>query len=61
VDLQVALVHLEPGNTKTGKRRSVPLNRLAREAILNRMRFRAQHTPASPWVSLTGIDNAFRM
>jgi integrase len=50
VDLQAALVHLEPGNTKTGKRRSVPLNRLASEAILNRMRFRAQHAPASPWV-----------
>jgi integrase len=50
VDLQAALVHLEPANTKTGKRRSVPLNRLAREAILNRMRFRGQNTPASPWV-----------
>jgi len=50
VDLQTALVHLEPRNTKTGRRRSVPLNKVAREAILNRMRFRAQHIPASPWV-----------
>jgi integrase len=50
VDLQAALVHLEPRNTKTGKRRSVPLNKVAREAILNRMRFRAQYAPASPWV-----------
>lgn len=50
VDLQAVLVHLEPGNTKTGKRRSVPLNKVAREAILNRMRFRAQHAPASPSV-----------
>jgi integrase len=50
VDLQTALVHLEPRNAKTGRRRSVPLNKVAREAILNRMRFRAQHTPASPWV-----------
>ncbi len=50
VDLQAALVHLEPSNTKTGKRRSVPLNKVASEAILNRMRFRAQHVPASPWV-----------
>jgi len=50
VDLQTALVHLEPRNTKTGRRRSVPLNKVAREAILNRMGFRAQHTPASPWV-----------
>ncbi|MGH8613051.1 MAG: tyrosine-type recombinase/integrase [Gammaproteobacteria bacterium] len=50
VDLQAALVHLEPSNTKTGKRRSVPLNKVASEAVLNRMRFRAQHVPASPWV-----------
>lgn len=50
VDLQAALVHLEPRNTKTGKRRSVPLNKVASEGILNRMRFRAQHVPASPWV-----------
>jgi len=50
VDLQTAVVHLEPRNTKTGRRRSVPLNKVAGEAILNRMRFRAQHTPASPWV-----------
>ncbi len=49
VDLQTALVHLEPGNTKTGKRRSVPLNKVAM-AAMNRMRFRSQHTPASPWV-----------
>lgn len=40
----------ERQNTKTGKRRSVPLNKVASEAILNRMRFRAQHVPASPWV-----------
>lgn len=50
VDLQAALVHMGPCNTKTGKRRSVPLNKVASEAILNRMRFRAQHAPASPWV-----------
>lgn len=50
VDLQAALVHLEPRNTKTGKRRSVPLNKVASGAILNRRQFRDQHVPASPWV-----------
>lgn len=50
VDLQTGLIHLGACNTKTGKRRSVPLNKVAREAILNRMRFRVQHCPASPWV-----------
>jgi integrase len=50
VDLQAGLIHLEAQHTKAGKRRSVPLNRAAREAILARARFRAKHCPASPWV-----------
>lgn len=50
VDLHTNLIHLEGKHTKTGKRRSIPLNREAREALLNRTRFRAEHCPASPWV-----------
>ena len=50
VDLQAGLIYLEAIHTKAGKRRAVPLNRIAREAILNRLRWRAQHCPASPWV-----------
>jgi integrase len=50
VDLQSCLIYLEAENTKTAKRRSVPLNREAREAMLERARFRAQHCPLSPWV-----------
>jgi integrase len=50
VDLQTGLFHLEGTHTKTGKRRSVPLNQIAREAIMARLRFRAQHCPDSPWV-----------
>jgi integrase len=50
VDLQAGLIHLEAHHTKSGKRRSVPLNQSARRAILSRARFRAEHCPASPWV-----------
>ena len=50
VDLQAGLIHLEAIHTKTRKRRSVPMNADAREAILSRARFRAQFCPASPWV-----------
>lgn len=50
VDLKNNLFHLAGANTKSGKRRSVPLNLEARQALLNRARFRAEHCPASPWV-----------
>lgn len=50
VDLKANLVHLGSEDTKTGKRRSVPLNSIAREAIIEQARFRAQHCPDSPWV-----------
>ena len=50
VDLQQDLIRLEAEHTKSAKRRTVPLNRLARSAMLNRARYRAQHCPDSPWV-----------
>jgi integrase len=50
VDLQAGLIHLEAAHTKAGKRRAVPINAVAREAVMDRKRFRAQHCPASPWV-----------
>jgi integrase len=50
VDLKENLLLLEAAHTKTGKRRSIPLNTAARAAILSRARFRAEHCPASPWV-----------
>jgi integrase len=50
VDLQAGLICLEGIHTKAGKRRSVPLNADARQAIIGRARFRAQHCPDSPWV-----------
>ncbi|MCL2160972.1 MAG: site-specific integrase [Betaproteobacteria bacterium] len=50
VDLKANLFFLGEQDTKSGRRRSVPLNAEAREAMLNLARFRATHCPASPWV-----------
>ncbi len=50
VSLQEGLILLEADHTKAGKRRSVPLNNVARGAIVSRARFRAQHCPGSRWV-----------
>lgn len=50
VDLKADLIHLEAKDTKTRRRRSVPLNGEARQAMLNLARFRAGHCPASEWV-----------
>ena len=41
---------LEPRHTKTGQYRVIPINDIARQALLNRARFRAEYCPASPWV-----------
>ena len=50
VDLKINLIYLEGVNTKSGRRRSVPLNQEARRVLLNLACFRAEHCPASPWV-----------
>lgn len=50
VDLQHGQFYLEAQHTKTARRRSVPINREARAALMDRARFRAKHCPASPWV-----------
>lgn len=50
VDLQNGLFYLEGRHTKSGRRRSIPLNETARAVILNRMRFRASWCPDSRWV-----------
>ncbi len=50
VDLWNGLIHLDGIHTKTGKRRAVPMNAVARQAMHSRARFRAAHCPASPWV-----------
>jgi integrase len=50
IDFSSNLIHLGEEHTKTSKRRSVPLNEVARQALLSRANFRAEHCPDSPWV-----------
>jgi len=50
VDWSSNQFRLEPHHTKTGQYRVIPLNAMARQSLLNRARFRAEHCPASPWV-----------
>lgn len=50
VDLKENRLYLEGKHTKSGKRRIIPLNVEAREALLGRARFRAQYCPSAPWV-----------
>lgn len=67
VDLREGLIHLEGKVTKSGKRRTIPVNAQAREALLNLAGFRASHCPGSRWVfanpdgsRLKQIRNAFK-
>ncbi|TQF00217.1 MAG: site-specific integrase [Spiribacter salinus] len=57
VDFQAGLIHLEGHLTKAGKRRSIPLNSVAREAMLARREFRDRHCPKSPWVFCNAEGN----
>jgi integrase len=50
IDLEGCLFRLEAEHTKTARRRSIPLNAVARDVIANRLRFQAQYCPTSPWV-----------
>lgn len=50
VDLKADLILLEGQDTKSGRRRSVPLNEEARVSMLNLARFRATYCPDATWV-----------
>ena len=50
VDMHRNLITLEAIHTKNSKRRFVPLNAVARGALINRLRLRAEQCPDSPWV-----------
>ncbi|MEE4277914.1 MAG: site-specific integrase [Halieaceae bacterium] len=50
VDSNNAMIHLEAMHTKAGRRRGVPLNRQAQDALLVLKRYRATHCPSSRWV-----------
>ncbi len=53
VDLQANLIFLEAKHTKTKRRRTIPINSIARSALIEQTRHRAKHCPASPWVFST--------
>ena len=50
VNFHDSLMYLEGHHTKSAKRRAIPINKVAREALLRRMRYRAEVCPDSPWV-----------
>ncbi len=58
VDLRQNLIYLD--TQKNGKRGSVPLNQTARQALLNRARFRAEHCPAAAHVFCDPRGRKFR-
>jgi integrase len=50
VDMERQLIFLEGQHTKTAKRRSVPLNEVAYQALASRLAFCAEHCAGTPWV-----------
>ncbi|MFP4561571.1 MAG: tyrosine-type recombinase/integrase [Thiohalorhabdus sp.] len=50
VDLKRGVILLEAEHNKGRRRRTVPINRAAREALINRRRWLAEHAPGSRWV-----------
>lgn len=50
VDWSRRLIHPRSAGTKSGQRRSTPLDATARAALVSRAAFRAAKRPASPWV-----------
>ena len=54
VDLSNRLIYLEGVHTKAGKRRSIPLNEGALDALKGRAAYRAEKCPGSAWVFARG-------
>lgn len=50
VDLKARQIYLEARHTKAAKRRTVPLNTVALDAIMTQDRYRTAQCPGSPWV-----------
>lgn len=50
VDLSNHRVHLEGRHTKSGRRRFIPLNRSAMQALRSLLEYRVEHCPRSNWV-----------
>ena len=60
VDLRRNVIYLESQHNKSRRRQSVPLNQMAREALLSRASFRAKHCPATPWVFTDKAGNRLK-
>jgi integrase len=67
VDLAAGVVRLGAVHTKAAKARIVPLNAIARAALLKRLEWWRVHAPSSPWVfcgpegeRLAGVKSSFR-
>lgn len=50
INLHTRLIRLRKEDQKNKKSGSVPINDVARQAILSRLRFRSAHCPDSPWL-----------
>ncbi|WP_295002965.1 site-specific integrase [uncultured Dechloromonas sp.] len=50
VDIEQRRIQLDGQHTKSGKRRFIPLNRHAQDALRERQAFRMEHCPRSRWV-----------
>lgn len=50
VDIELRRIRLDGAHTKNGRRRFIPLNRLALNTLTELLAFRAEHCPSSPWV-----------
>jgi integrase len=66
VDLDAGIIVIDGSNSKTGKRRIIPLNQTARQALENREQFKNKYCPSTHWVfakkngeRLKSIDKQF--
>ena len=50
IDLQRKILTIEAHTTKTGKRRYLPINQAAHNAIQRRQAYKEQNCPESPWL-----------
>lgn len=50
VDLDAGIIVIEGKNSKNGRRRIIPINHGARQALINRLDHNNRYCPESPWV-----------
>jgi integrase len=57
VNIQQRMIYLNASDQKNRRSGSIPMNTGARNAILSRARFRAEHRPGTPWVFCSKTGN----